>query len=88
MWEHMLEESPATPMETFPLQICSSVLLNPNGLTASVSSVLVKAHTACKMRDGVKRQVLLRVRRRVYSGLAFLILHVLLCKENCRTMWV
>lgn len=75
----MLEDSLANPMETFPLQFSSSVLLNPNRLTASVSSVLVTAHTACKMQDGVKRQVLFRVRR-VHSGLIFLILHVLLCK--------
>lgn len=80
MWKHMLEESPATPMETFPLQFYSSVLLNPNGLMTSVSSALVTAHAVCKMQDGVERQVLFRVRRMVYSGLIFLTLHVLLCK--------
>lgn len=66
----MLEESPATPVETFPLQFYSAVLLNPSSLTTSVNSVLVTAHTACKMQDGVKRQVLFRVRR-VYSGFIF-----------------
>ena len=76
----MLEESPATPMETFPLQFYSSVLLNPSSLMTSVNSVLVTAHTACKMPRWCKEASAVQAEKEGVFWIHFFILRVLLCK--------
>lgn len=35
LWKYLLEEYPAAPMETFSLQLYSSVLLNPASILTS-----------------------------------------------------